>query len=135
MAMARTKASEWRSLTPEAIREEVERSKIALWRLRDAKAKREVGCEDPTCWAETIAPCSALYVSLALKGRCACVGALACAKEHDAVWSDWILFWLQEYKPNDKWFHEVKIAQLLTVLREQEISEGISLRESRRKEK
>jgi large subunit ribosomal protein L29 len=41
----------------------------------------------------------------------------------------------QEFKPSDKWFHEVKIAQLLTVRREQEVSQGIDRRQSRKLQK
>ena len=42
---------------------------------------------------------------------------------------------LQSFKPSDKHFHEVKVAQLLTVLRDQGVKEGVTKREARRAER
>ncbi|BDA41147.1 probable 50S ribosomal protein L29, chloroplastic [Coccomyxa sp. Obi] len=41
----------------------------------------------------------------------------------------------QPFKPSDFGYHQTKIAQLLTISREREIEQGISLRQARKTEK
>ena len=49
VAMARPKASDWRSLSPEQIQEEIAKSKRALYDWRVAKATRQVRQQVRSC--------------------------------------------------------------------------------------